>query len=248
MRKNPVIVLILLTAMIIITACGNNPVFAPQEQKIKSVTKWLIDKKTEDKIAKISYKEFDKTGHIILNEEYSPQGFLTVRRNYSYDDNLKIEFITEFTDNQVAAKSKNIYFINSRGQVTIRISLNEHGDTTEVMNYFYYDNGKLKTEVTLDKDGKLIDKKSYVYNYNEGGYVTGRLVTDAFNSDNFVRDSIIYTPSARQVDQIVYNSADRTKIIYTYIYDNSGNVRKEIHSDQNGVILRKYLYEYIYFF
>ncbi len=237
----------LIFSILLVVGCTNNPVFEPQKHQIKNSTKWLVDKDSEKKIAKSLYKEFDRSGKLILLEEFDSVGKIQSRKVITYAKNKKIEDITIYNKNNTQVRSKNIYQLNSAGKVIMLISLNRNGDTLKITKYKYDTQGNIIEKKSYDKKGKLIDKLFFLYNYDNSGVVTGRSVSDNSNGNFMSRDSMIYRPDIRQVERIRYNSGGKKQISYTYTYDNAGNVRKEIHSDKNGIVIRKYIFEYTYF-
>lgn len=237
---------LILLVLLSIAGCTNNPVFEPQKHQIKTTTKWLVSNKTNDKIAKISYKKYNRTGKLVFSEKYNEKNVLLIRRVITYTKTLKIETITEFKTNTESIKSKNIFRFDSNGNISERVSINTDGDTTSVFKFFYDSKGHIIKELHYDNKGNLINKISYTYNYNIDGFVTRRIVRD-FDNKPTSRDSIIYKPDEQQVKRIVYYTESNKQIIYTYIYDNAGNVRKEILTDHSGNILKKYIYEYTYY-
>jgi hypothetical protein len=247
MYKKPAIYLLLLFVILLTAACTNNPVFEPQKHQINTVTKWLIDNSSENKIAKISFKEFDRKGNLILSENFNENGTILIRRTIIYKNNLKIENITEFKENTNSITSQYISRFDDKGNVAERVSINPEGDTTGIFKFSYDSKGNIIEELHYDNKGNLIERIAYAYNYNIEGFVIGRSIRDSFNNKFTSRDSIIYRPDEQQVERIVYNEAGKKQIIYTYVYDNAGNVRKEIHSDNTGKILKKYIYEYTYY-
>lgn len=237
----------MIVVALLIVSCSNNPVFEPQEHLIKSQTKWLVDNRSESKIAKISYKEYDRQGNLMIDELYNTEGRLIYRKNLTMTGNLQVVEIIRFDENGNKTVSRNIDFLNDQGFVQERITLSSNGDTTAVSKYTYFDNGKIKEEFRYDSGGNLIKKVEYSYNYDNNGYVTGRMVNDHLNSLFNSRDSIVYHLDVRQVDRIVYNSSGEKGLTYTYYYDNAGKILKEINTDSSGAILRKYIYEYVYY-
>ena len=247
MRLNIVKYSLLFFGILFFTACTNNPVFKPQEHIVKTETKWIIDNLSEDKLTKISFKEFDRKGNLIFSEEFNEVGVLLQRKVISYSNNQIVENVMTFRKNQTESESKNIIYLDNKGNIKERISISDKGDTTEIIRFTYDINGKLAEEISFDNNGEVINRTSYLYNYNNDGFVTSRLITDGIDNNYFSRDSIIYRPDARQVERITYNSEGNKENIYTYIYDNAGNILKEIHTNQDGLIIKKYIYEYTYF-
>ena len=233
--------------MMLIASCTNNPVFEPQEHQVKSQTKWLVNAETESKITKISYKEYDRQGNLVFEEKYNDSGQLIFIKNLTLTGNIQVEEIIKFDDNGNKKVIRNINNMDDGGNVIESVSVSSSGDTTSISKYTYYDNGKIKEEFLYDKGGQLIKKIIYSYNYNVNGYVTGRVVNDNLDELLISRDSIVYHLDLRQVERIVFNSTGEKEVVYSYYYDNAGNIIKEIHIDSSGNIIRKYIYEYVYY-
>lgn len=237
----------ILAAAVLIVGCNNSPVLGPLEQIIKSQTKWLVDNKSENKIAKVFYKEFGRLGNTILEEQYNSTGRLLVRKEVSVKGNIQIEDVAKFGENGEIVRSRNVYSLNEQGNVTERLTISGSGDTTLISKFTYYDNGKIKSEFEFNVNGDLVKKTNYMYNYNENGYITGRLINDSPDASFKQRDSIVYHLNLNQVEHIIFDTEGAKEIVYIFFYDNFGNVLKEVQTDKVGIIQRKYLYEYTFY-
>ncbi len=237
----------ILAAAVFIVGCNNSPVLGPQEQLIKTQTKWLVDNKTENKIAKVFYKEFDRLGNMTQEEEYNSTGSLLVRKELSITGSIQIEDIVKFGENGEIVRSRNVYSLNEQGNVIERLTISGSGDTTLISKFTYYDNGKIKSEIEFNANGDLVKKTNYMYNYNENGYITGRLINDSPDASYKQRDSIVYHLNLNQVEHIIFDTEGAKEIVYIFYYNNLGNVLKEVQTDNVGIVQRKYLYEYTFY-
>ena len=234
--------------LLLLSACNtNNPVFEPQELKIKSETKWLIDNRTDAKIRTVSYKEYDPNNRLIKSEDFDDAGYLRKLVTLSYQQNLRLEHVTNYMNGVETNTIHNSYVINSNGQITERISQNHNGDTIDITRYLYDFKGNITEEATYDKDGNLKGKKTFEFEYNMNGFVIGRIVGDDLMHGFLSKDTIIYKPEKNVVERFTYNSLGSLEVMITYYYDINGNVLREILTDRDGNIIRKYKYEYKYF-
>lgn len=244
-----IISVILFIFMLMLHSCDmSNPnYYDAGDLLLKSETKWLVNIDSESKLNKVSFKEYDTKGYLILDESYDDTGMLMVRRKSSYSSDIKYEEYVIYQNGQAIESKLNLYHFNSDGLVDYSVCQTASGDTVNITRFQYDERGNLIIESVFNSTGELIGKKNYKYIYNTDGLVISRHVRDDFLDRTYSKDSVIYDMNSSRVDRLTYNNDGLPEYVYTYIYNRSGVVQKEIVSNPTGKIVKKYVYEYLFY-
>lgn len=216
--------------------------------KIKTEIKWKVDKNTEEKINKVYYKEFDKYGNILLNLDYFSNGEVNCKSEYEYTNRFNgLETKTVFDNSgNVIDEFKTEYILNKNGNIDKEIKYSDNGNIDKVINYFYDDMGNLVRKTNSHPDEDSSKTIEYSYSYNDVGNVVERIVNDLSFPNSVTRDSVIYLPNNNNIQVINYED-NILNSVTSYIYNDLGQIKKEIITDKNGDIINKYIYEYTYY-
>ncbi len=242
-------------SVILLASCNmaNNPVnpaYSPELVQIEE--KWESDVITTDRLHKVYYKEFDKSGNLVLLVHFDNNSDTTSKSIYSYEKDLSTEQ---------------------------HIAYNEVGEIVENCKIkYFYNNSKLIEKKKYDNDGEL--QVSWTFDYNNHGHLiqtkqndiekgtsytktiknqynnSGELTEISYEIDSSVdpnpnqtiltKDSIVYTNN----NSIKYYKIDdkgQVNNIYSYIYDRTGQITAEIISDPSGAVKKRYDFYYTYF-
>lgn len=233
----------------ILYSCNfDNPLVSPQTKLLKTQTKWLLDE-SNAKIRVIQVREFNKSGELIKNQEFSESGSgLISEVTISYLKNCKFEEIRDFSKDSTPVIRLNTYLLDQKGNVTQKITTDHSGDTLSVINYNYDGKGNLLDLTNLDKSGNIISHTSYDYKYNKDGFVIGTsTLNSGLGGTTTSRDTIVYNTETRQVDRTIFNDNGFASGTYTYLFDKDGRIVKEFHSNSTGAIIKRYEYLYTYY-
>jgi hypothetical protein len=213
---------------------------------LNSECKWLVDVANKDKISKVHYKEYDKNGKILINEEYSESGNLLSRSSYTYNKINSVEEVVQFSDSgSVINSNKNEYTYDANGRVVKKISFETSGNVISVQTFNYDKNGNLIKKVEVNPQSGLTFQTDINYGYNNSGELVSR--TTIFEGNTQSRDSLVYNPFNHTLDIINFNNNGSINIVNTYRYNNQGRIVEEFTSDSAGNITKRYIYEYTYF-
>jgi hypothetical protein len=233
---------------LVAVACNtNNPVLAPQEAVIKSESKWLVNNETEARLHLISYREYDQDKQLVKSEEYDERGIIKQRVTLSYQPNQRLEVVTLYSNGSELNTTHNTYTLSSAGKVVQRVERTQIGDTISIIRYDYDYRGNVIVETTFDKNGNQTGNTRFKYEYDSQGFVVSRLVVNGPLDLFETRDTLVYNMDSRTIDRFTYNSLGALEVIYTYHYNNNGSIVKEVWTDRDGLVIKKYKYEYIYF-
>jgi hypothetical protein len=241
----------LLALLVLISACSDmgSPVINHENQNVlKSVTKWQVDVTTNQKKSVVMFQEFDRNGRLTFNEEYNDVGIIKNKSSYSYTDNneskeILIEFDAVGNEKQ---QSVNEYKLDSKGRIIKKIAIDEAGDAFKEIVYTYDELGNIvkRSETDIKTNNTVVF--DYNYTYSSGGNLVERTIISS-NGNTFSRDSLVYSPGNLGLDVINYNNEGVT-YIKSYKYNSAGRIITEFESTSNGTVIRKFIYEYSFFF
>lgn len=247
MQKIIISVILFILSFLLHSCDMNNPYYDAGDLLLKSETKWLVESDSESKLYKVSFREYDIEGNLILDESFDDTGVLLIRRKNTYSGDTKYEEYVVFKDGQTFESKFNSYHFNSDGLIDYSICLNTSGDTVNITRFEYDARGNLIIERVFNATGDLIGKKNYHYIYNPNGLVVSRHMRDDLVGGTNSKDSVIYDMNSSRVDRFTYNNDGVLEYVYTYIYDRFGKVHKEIITNRDGGIIKKYIYEYLFY-
>lgn len=240
---------ILLISMLLFSACEqyNTPNTNPNELKVKRETIWNCDIQTEKKTTIYSIKEFDINGNLILFEQFNDDGIKLTEMNYTYEQQKSIEYKKVYKPTgEIDSVSKSFIIFDLSGKVLSKIVQSSNGDTISILNYSYDNAGNITKKIEIKPKTNIQNETVYSYTYNSEGNLIER-VTNPTNDGFYVaKDSIIYKPSESSVERIFYESYGQISSIFTYFYNSLGRIVKEFEKDKQGNVVKKYIYEYIY--
>jgi hypothetical protein len=229
---------------------GCQDVVAPQIYEntkiLHSESKWLINIVTKDKIFKVLYKEYDKNGKILLNEEYTEIGLIKSRSSYIYNDSLSIEKVVQFNDSgSIFVTNKNEYTFDLKGRVVKKVIFEADTLVKSVQTYNYDNNGNLIKKIDFNTQSGTSSQTDINYAYSNSGELIGRVTL--FDGATQSRDSLVYNPVNHTLDIINLNDTGIINTKNTIKYNNQGRIIEQFSTDSSGNISKKYIFEYTYY-
>jgi len=242
----------LIFLIVLVSSCNLDNTTSTIEKKaakksVRTETKWVLDINTENRISIFNYKEYDLDGKIIKFLEYN-QGKLISQTSYSYQHNESHEIKNYFNlSGTIDSTLNNLYTFDIKGNVTRKIVFDKLGDTVSISTYDYDSKGNLTKKVEFNPKNFIKSETNYVYNYNQNGLITERLVNPGLNGKFDFKDEFNYQEGFNKIEKKSYNSDGQIQIIYSYDYNNDGKIIKETVSNSLGQVLKKFSYDYTYF-
>ncbi|MBE2189161.1 MAG: hypothetical protein IAE98_06800, partial [Candidatus Kapabacteria bacterium] len=244
------IILVLLALLVLFGACSDmgSPVVNQENRNVlKSITKWQVNVSTNQKKSVVMFQEFDRSGRLTFNEEYNEIGIIKYKSSYSYTGNneskeIFIEFDAAGNEKQ---QSINEYKFDNKGRVVKKIALNGAGEACKETVYQYDELGNIikRSETDVKTNNTVVF--DYSYTYSSAGNLVERTIKSS-NGNTFSRDSLVYSPGNSGLDIINYNDEGIT-YIKSYKYNSAGRIITEFESTSDGILVRKFIYEYSYF-
>jgi uncharacterized protein RhaS with RHS repeats len=117
--------------------------------------------------------------------------------------------------------------------------------TNEVV-YSYDDNGNLIQKTEYNSSGNIDHDIEYKYSYNDDGRIIERIIKSDCGVGHS-RDSLIYQQDLNRIEKISFDAAGEIEVIFTYIYNSSGQIKTELVSKPDGEIIRRFIFEYEYY-
>ena len=181
----------------------------------------------ENKMITYSVYEYDEKGNILRETDYNTNGLLDDKYEFEYDAEGNISLIRNFTEDDMVDYENefdadgvllriNWYRGTGSLQTVAEPEYNEAG--VAVINREYYADGKIKTVVTNDENGKPLTKEDYNKNgimvcystYGENEKMTGK------------------TEYSDQGVKLGYSEYDENgQIVKIEIYNPDGTVKKQ---------------------
>ncbi|MBM2814523.1 MAG: hypothetical protein HW421_1285 [Ignavibacteria bacterium] len=251
-KVNIAAILINTILIVLINSCGmqNSPLSSDfQVPKIRTVAQWYVDTLTQNKLTKINFKEYDKTGKLLHSENYSNDGILKSQSDFSYDNNAKFEAVTFFgSAGQVDSSYKLTHILNNNGKVEKETKTSSKGDTLTCKVFDYDNKGNVVKETIINYSENVKSETKYSYVYNNNGYLNERITNLEPDGKYSVRDSLTYTnDKLTSIKVFTFNSSGSIQTISTYSYNTYGFILYESIFDISGKILKKIKYEYTYY-
>lgn len=237
--------ILLITFSLVLFGCQN--ALGPQLQdnsKVKTETKWRVSSVNDSKIAKISYKEFNKNGDILSEISFNQNGDLQSTSEFSFKDGIRTEREVTYSNGDTIGVLTFKYELQD-GRVTKKTTLDNFGVVIKSEELLYDINGNVKERLVYtngENNGQII---KYDNNYTNGS-LTSRytLETDGTISQ---KDSIIYNNNKNIFEKITSDNLGNIFFSTSYTIDDNGNIKSEIIKDSKGAIVEKYIYEFTYF-
>lgn len=240
---------ILIASMVLFSACEqyNTPYTNPSEQKVKRETIWNCDLQSEKKTTIHSIKEYDINGKLILFELFNDHGNKLTEMNYTYEHQKSIEYKKVYKPNgEIDSVSTSSIIYDFSGNVISKIVQSSTGDTISILNFSYDNAGNILKKIEIKPKTNAQNETVYSYTYNSEGNLIERVINPTNDGFYEAKDSIIYKPSESAVERIFFESYGQVSSIFTYFYNSLGRIIKECEKDKLGNIIKKYIYEYIY--
>jgi hypothetical protein len=242
---NIALIFVLITAL-----SGCQDVVSPQNYEnnkvLHSESKWLINVTTKEKICKVLFKEYDKNGKVLINEEYTEIGSIKTRSSYTYNESQSLEEVVQFSDSgNVVNTNKNEYTYDIKGRVVKKVSFEASGSIKSVFTYNYDINGNLIKKIEVNSQSGASSQTDINYGYNNSGELISR--TTVYEGMTQSRDSLVYNPVNHTLDIINFNDGGTIIKINTFKYNNQGRIIEEFTADSTGNISKRYQFEYTYY-
>jgi hypothetical protein len=234
---------------LIFTNCQqyNSPNNNLNEKKVKNETIWNCDINTEHKTSIHSIKDFDIDGKLILWQIFDDKGYKITDCKYEYKNQISIEYKKVFKPSgELDTATTSSIFYDKKGKIVSKVIQSQEGDTVTILNFTYDNLGNILKKVELNPQTNSQIETVYSYQYNNEGNIIERLINPADNGLYQSKDSLIYKPSESKVERIFYETYGQVSAVFTYIYNQFGKIIKEYQQDNQGNVIKKFLYEYIY--
>lgn len=234
----------LITFSLVLFGCQN--ALGPQLQdnsKVKTETKWRVSSVNDSKIAKISYKEFNKKGDIITEFEYSEDGKLESTSEFTFKNGIRVEREINYQGSDTIGILVHNYEMKD-GKVIKKTTLDDSGMIIKSEELLYDANGNVKELLVYTDGGNSNETIKYDNQYTNGS-LTSRYTFDN-NGSISQKDSIIYKEDNHFI-KITSDSKGNIFFSTSYTIDDKGNIKSEIIKDSKGAIVDKYIYEFTYY-
>jgi hypothetical protein len=213
---------------------------------IKSISKWKVDTLTESKLSRVLFKEFDRLGNIILQEDFSDDGIILTKSTYSHEDSKSFEVKNTFDmSGEVKSEEKVEYEYDVSKRVVKETRYNVNGviDNIFVFTYDQYGNVTKKTQTFSNSSNEI--NINIDYNYSHTGELVERVTQNG--NGNQSRDSISYNSVEKSVVVFRFDANNVLSDKTIYFYNSIGNILNETKYSSDNYFLNKYIYEYEYF-
>ncbi len=236
--------------LLLIFAAGCQDISGPELSErisIKNISKWKVDTVSDSKIVRIFFKEFDSIGNLILHEDFSDNGTILTKSEFSYSPNSLLEVKSSFTENgQVKAKSQFEYIYDNLGRIAKQINYSQSGTIELIVSFTYDIHGNVvKSTQEFGASTEVNSNMNFDYTYNSSGELVEKITTN--DSGNLARESISYNSSQRKVTIDRYDSLGEFASRTVYFYNSIGNITSEFLYDNDYQIINKFVYEYEFF-
>ncbi|MCB0819725.1 MAG: hypothetical protein KDC13_03810, partial [Bacteroidetes bacterium] len=136
-------------------------------------------------------RQYDKRGHLILEEHFLPDSSTEWKETFYYIKDLMIGEVGEYpnvrTDENKEGKYKRYNYNYSKNEVIEELELDASGNVVEKTIITRNRFGDKIEELEFDCDGNL--KKRTTYEYNKFGLKTRKA---EFNSDGELKEEVLY--------------------------------------------------------
>jgi len=225
-----------LSLLLIIGLAGGFPAQQSNYQKeqirkssIKRVTS-LVGISTKQKFV----SDYDQRGNLVLRVGYGPDGSLSLRESYKYDDKDNV------IEAVVGGKKRTYsYKYNSNGVVLEARQFDSEGRLRERTEYVNDGEGRVVQSVSYRADGSLIERHVHTYQgsnavmqtlvYGPGGNPTSR-ITYEYEGDRLRRKST-YGPNGNLLSQNIYKRDHRGLVVEELLLDEKGESVDRTTSD-----------------
>lgn len=238
---------LIFTVFAVLAGCQNvaGPV-GEERLVIKTISKWKVDTLNDSKIARVVFKEFDKTGFLVLQEDFTNEGKIVTKSTYTYDSEKSLEEKSSFTETgEVKDKSKTEYVYDRNRRVIKQINYDGNGVVNDIHTFDYDSNGNLIKKTQTYSNTGNVTNVNIDYQYNQTGELVERVTKN--ETGNLSRDSISYQSELKKVTVFRFNSEGRLSTSTCYNYNELGSIISEMITDYFTDIRSKYIYEYTYF-
>ena len=223
----------------------NNPV-ENERLAIKSISKWKVDTLTDNKLTRVLFKEFDRFGNIILQEDFTDDGIKLTKSTYSHVDNKSLEVKNTFDEaGEVKSEEKVEYEYDASKRVIKETRFNSNGTINNIFIFTYDQFGNVIKKKQTYSNSNTENNININYNYSQTGELVERVTQN--NNGNQSRDSISYNSGQKSVVVYRFDSNNTLTDKTIYFYNSFGNILNETKYSSNNYILNKYIYEYEYF-
>ncbi|MDX9790524.1 MAG: hypothetical protein RBT61_06825 [Candidatus Kapabacteria bacterium] len=238
---------ILLLSLVLIAGCENitSPV-TEQYTTVKSISKWLVDTLSGNRLTCILYKKFDKNGYLLLQEDFSNNGDIVSQSVYEHESGKSLEVKISFTETgELKSENKVEYEYDSGRRIIKQINYDNSGNVRNIYTFEYDNFGNVISRNQTFGPSEAGTNYNVDYNYSSSGDLLERVTV--LDNGNLSRDSIAYDSDKHKVVVYSFDSLGElsSKIIYTY--NNQGSIIAELHFDAAGYIKNSYIYEYEFF-
>ncbi|MFP4527277.1 MAG: hypothetical protein ACLFQX_01900 [Candidatus Kapaibacterium sp.] len=239
-------------AIIAALAAGCGQVNGPTDSLVSNPdvhfeTKWLCDNESGDRLNIVSRKEFDPSGRLIMQLEYDDSGVKVSQSTFEHSNSKRIEQQIIFDESGEVIKTVNfVYRLNSLGNITEKIVTNSDGKLLNKVVFDYDIKGNLSRKTEYGPTGNMDENIDYSYSYNHEGRLIERIITSNTNV-NCRRDSLVYQHELNRIEKITFDASGNVDVIYAYIYNASGLIHIETMTNPQGMMLRRFEYEYVYY-
>lgn len=224
----------------------NNPTsLDPGSVKVKTSTKYEVDLNTNKNKNIIWYKEFDIAGDLTSNWNYDNNGKVESKSVYTYQNAMSHEEKVDY-NNDGSVKNSMVfdYYLNSDKKIIKKVVYGDLGVISSVYTYDYDAQGNVVQRKEIDMSKGIELNTDFDYQYNPLGELVKRVTT---SSGSLITDSLVYNRSNNEIGIISMDNFGSVSTIIIYYYNSFGNVKSEVETSSDGVVLHKYTYLYTYF-
>ncbi len=234
-----------------LNSCNNtvSPIDS-NSQIIKSETKVLVDINTVSQISIVYYKEFDYKSNLIVFKEFNSLGTIASQSEFKYSNLEKSEVKSVFNEkgDKVISELNNYVYSSQNGSLVKLTKSDTSGKIIGITSYTYDSKGNiLKESEVSNSNNTTLYEKDFVYKYNTNGSLEGLTIKDAISNTVLTRDSIYYVSLTNTLEKYNLDAKGNITKINILYYNSIGRIIKETVSDKNGVINKKYIYNYTFF-
>jgi hypothetical protein len=213
--------------------------------KVKSISKYLVDTKTYDKIKLIYVENYNNLGKVEKYLQYDDNEKLIQVKSFSYTKTSSLETtlsITSKGDTLNKVTTETVY--NNIGNVEFKNIYNSEGDTLTKIIFSYDAFNNINKKETFDFETGKRDIVSYKLTYNDLGQVVKR---ESYSNGQMTNQQAYSYNTNNGIGVTIKSSDSFIEQTVQYNFNEMGKIISEYHLDGLGKIISVYKYFYTYY-